>query len=157
VPKADIRLLAAAAEIVASVAIVASLIFVVVSLNQNTAALQSINDNLIYELQDARLADTSNNAELADLVVKTRAGEVLSEAEQLRIEYWVLRELNLWELAFSRHREGMMPPSQWISWDESFKDFVISRLPEETWKGYRTGYGEEFKKHVDDAYSKAEQ
>jgi hypothetical protein len=152
-PKTDIRLLAAAAEIVASVAVVASLIFVVVSLNQNTAALQSINDNLVYELQDARFADTSNIAELADLVVKAGAGEVLSKTEQLRFEYWVLRDLNLWELAFSRHSEGMMPPSQWLSWDESFTDLVISRFPEETWKRYGTGYGEEFKKHVDAAYA----
>jgi hypothetical protein len=153
VPKTDIRLLAAAAEIIASVAVVASLIFVVVSLNQNTAALQSINDNLIYELQDERMADVSNNAELADIVVRARAGEELSEAEQLRFFFWVSRDLATWELAFNRHIEGMMPPAQWIAWDESFKANITSRLPQGNWNSSKTGYGEEFKKHVDAAYA----
>lgn len=156
-PKKDIRILAAAAEIVASVAVVASLVFVVVSLKQNTAALQSINDNFVYELQDERLANVSNNAELADLIVRARAGEALSEAEELRYEFWVTRDLNAWEIAFIRHTEGMMPPSQWTAWDESFKDTVVTRLPEDRWNRQRTGYGEDFKNHVDAAYAEKRQ
>jgi len=151
--KTNVKILAAVAEIVASAAVVASLIFVVVSLNQNTAALRSINDNLIYELQDVRMADVSNNAELADIVVRARDGEELSEAEQLRFFFWVSRDLSAWELAFNRHREGMMPPAQWIAWDESFKANITSRLTQESWNSSKTGYGEEFKKHVDAAYA----
>ena len=59
-PKTDIKTMAALAEIVASIAVAVSLILVVVSLNQNTAALQSINDNFLYQLQDSRLSDVSN-------------------------------------------------------------------------------------------------
>jgi hypothetical protein len=153
VPKIDIKVLAATAEIIASIAVVVSLIFVVLSLNQNTAALRSVNDNLIYELQDERLADASNNAELADIVVRARAGEELSEAEQLQFFFWVSRDLATWELAFNRHREGMMPPAQWIAWDESFKANITSRLREETWNSSKIGYGGDFQKHVDAAYA----
>ena len=156
-PKTDIRTLASAAEIIASVAVVASLIFVVVSLKQNTAALQSINDNFIYELQDERLADVSDNAELAKIVAKAGAGEALSEVEQLRYDFWMYRHVSAWEIAFSRHAEGMMPPSQWIAWDESFKDSVIRRLPGESWVRMQTGYGDEFKNHVDAAYAEMRQ
>jgi len=156
-PKTDIRILAAGAEIVASVAVVASLIFVVISLNQNTAALQSINDNFVYELQNERLSNVSNNAELAEIVVRAAAGEELSEAEQLRYKFWVMRDLNAWEMAFIRHTEGMMPPSQWIAWDESFRNSVLSRMPDHFWNDERTGYGEDFQKHVDAAYAEKRQ
>ena len=152
-PRPDIRILAAGAEIVASVAVVASLIFVVASLKQNTAALQSINDNFVYELQNERLSSVSNNAELAEIVVRAAAGEELSETEQLRYEFWVMRDLNAWEMAYIRHAEGMMPPSQWIAWDESFRNSVLSRMPEEFWNNERTSYGENFQKHVDAAYA----
>ena len=152
-PRTDIRTWASAAEIIASVAVVASLIFVVISLRQNTAALQLNNDRFIYELQDQRLAIVSDNAELAELIVKARAGEELSDVEQLRYDFWVYRDLNAWEIAFSRHAVGLMPPSQWIAWDESFRDSVIRRLPEESWNRLRTGYGDGFKNHIDSVYA----
>ena len=103
--------MAALAEIVASIAVAVSLILVVVSLNQNTAALQSINDNFLYQLQDSRLSDVSNK-DLSEVIAKALAGDQLDSAEQLRFDFWVTRELNMWELAFIRHQEGLMPPSQ---------------------------------------------
>lgn len=56
----------ATAEIVASAAVVASLVFVVISLNQNTAAIQSANDNFLYQPEGARLADVTINSDMAD-------------------------------------------------------------------------------------------
>jgi hypothetical protein len=153
VSKTNIKLYVAAAEIVASVAVVASLVYVVISLNQNTAAIQSANDNFLYQLEDARMADATNNSDMADLFFRASSGEVLSQAEQFRYEYWVLRQVNFWELAFTRHREGMMPPSQWLSWDASFRSTVIARLPRETWNRSSSWYGMAFRDHVEAAYA----
>ena len=150
---ANMKSYVAAAEIVASVAVVASLVFVVISLNQNTAAIQSANDNFLYQLEDARMADITGSSEMADLLFRVSRGEVLSEAERFRYEYWVLRQVNFWELAFTRHEEGMMPPSQWISWDASFRSTVIARLPRETWNRSNAWYGQAFRTHVDAAYA----
>jgi hypothetical protein len=94
-PKTNIKTLAAASEILASVAVIASLIFVIVSLNQNTAALQSINDNFLYELQDAQLSAVHSDSELADIIVKFVTGESLGPAEQLRLDYWMIREVSM--------------------------------------------------------------
>ena len=151
--KRDIKNYVAVAEIVASVAVVASLIFVVVSLNQNTVAVQVSNDNFLYQLEDARMADVTSDPEMADVFYRASSGEELSEAERFRYEYWVLRQLNVWEIAFIRYRDGLMPASQWQSWDESLSWTVPSRLSHETWTQYRTGYRAEFRSHVDAAYA----
>ena len=149
----DIKILSAIAEIIASIAVIVSLIFVIVSLNQNTAALQSINDNFLYELDNARLSDVNSDPGLAEIIVKARAAEPLGPAEELRLAFWNLRQLNMWELAFSRHNSGLMPPSQWEAWDGSFVKAITSDLPEEKWNERRDEYGEDFGRHVDAAYS----
>ena len=149
----DIKLYVAVAEIVASVAVVASLVFVVVSLNQNTAGVQASNDNFLYQLEDARMADVTSDKEMADLFFRASSGAELSESERFRYEYWVLRQLNVWEIAFIRYRDGLMPASQWQSWDESLSSTVTSRLSIETWNRNRTGYRSEFRSHVDAAYA----
>ena len=56
---------AAVAEIIAAVAVIISLVFVVQSINQNTAAVQSTNDNFIYDLQYARTRDIVSSPGMA--------------------------------------------------------------------------------------------
>jgi hypothetical protein len=152
VSKTKIELYVAIAEISASVAVVVSLVFVVVSLNRNTAAVQASNDNFLYQLEDARMAEITGNQEMADLFFRASSGEELGQAELFRYEYWVLRQLNIWEVAFIRYRDGLMPNSQWQSWDESLSSTVTARLSSETWNRYRNGYRSEFRSHVDAAY-----
>ena len=151
--KTNINLYVAIAEIGASVAVVASLVFVVVSLKQNTMAVQASNDNFLYQLEDARMADITSDREMADLFYRASSGGELSQAELFRYEYWVLRQLNTWEIAFIRYRDGLMPAPQWRSWDESLSFTVTSRLSHETWTNYRSRYRSEFRSHVDAAYA----
>ena len=147
-----IKTLAAASEILASIAVIVSLVFVIVSLNQNTAALQSINDDFLYELQDARLSAVQNDTDLANILVKVFAGEFLGPAERVRFDYWMIREINMWELAFIRHSEGLMPPAQWVAWETSFITSALPYVPKETWDEWRSGYGEEFREYMDQLY-----
>jgi len=153
VPKRDIMFYVAVAEIVASVAVVASLVFVVISLNQNTVAVQISNDNFLYQLEDARMAGVTSDPGMADLFYRATSGEELSHAERFRYEYWVLRQVNVWEIAFIRYRDGLMPASQWQSWDQSLSSTVTSRLSHETWMRYGKGYRAEFRNHVEAAYA----
>ena len=151
--RANIKTIAATAEIVTSIAVVVSLLFVVYSIDQNTASLRSINDNFLYELQDEKLSDASNNGELASIIVRYHAGEELSQAEQARYGYWTTRHLNMWELAFNRYNEGLLPPNQWIAWDTMFAQTIPGDITKESWFRQRYGYGERFANHVDAIYS----
>ena len=104
--KVDIKSLAAGAEIVASVAVVLSLLLVVASINQTTKSLKSINDNFLYGLQHERLRDVSTDGELVSIVDKFYSGEDVTDAERLRYRFWALQEINMWEIAFIRYSEG---------------------------------------------------
>ncbi len=149
----DIKLVAASAEIIASIAVVISLIFVVNSIDQTTAALQSTNDNILYELQDERLSDVSSDGELASIIARFSAGEELTRSELVRFDNWSARELNMWELAFNRHKDGLLPPSQWDAWNDMFADGIPKRISQESWLRRRVQYGEDFADHVDAVYS----
>ena len=152
--KFNLKLMAMSAEIVASLAVIISLIFVAYSINQNTAALQAINDNFLYELQNQRLSDVSIDGDLATIIVKFTDGQELTDSELLRYRFWMTQELNMWELAFLRFRDGLLPPRQWKTWDAMWSKDIPLQIPVEWWSNYRYQFDTEFAVHVDEAYQK---
>jgi len=153
-PKIDIKLLAAGAEIVASIAVVVSLLLVVASIDQNTKSLQSINDNFLYELQNQRLRDVSTDSELASIVVRFFAGEELTTVETRRYGWWAIQELNMWEIAFMRYNEGLLPALQWNSWNRYWSIDMPESIPEQWWSAIKYQYSDEFVAHVDAIYER---
>jgi len=141
------------AEIVATVAVVISLIFVVISLERNTAVMQASNDNFIYELQFARSRDIVSSPGMASIYVRHRNGEELSAEEQERFYWDKMQELSTWELAFNRHRDGLFSTSQWKGWDGYFKSSFIDQFSSDSWAEVRDFYAEDFQSHVDAAYA----
>ena len=144
---------ASLAEIVATIAVVISLIFVVISLERNTAVMQASNDNFIYELQFARTRDIVSSPGMASIYVKHRNGEELSAEEQERFYWDMLQELSTWEVAFNRHRDGLFSTPQWEGWDGYFKASLTDRLPADSWVEIRNFYAEDFQSHIDEVYA----
>ena len=69
------------AEVVASVAVVISLMFVGYSINHNSYILQSTNDSLIFEIQDSIMAEMASSSVLASINSKLVLGEELTAME----------------------------------------------------------------------------
>ncbi|MDH3990400.1 MAG: hypothetical protein OEV34_14795 [Gammaproteobacteria bacterium] len=151
--KKNLTSLAAIADIVASAAVVISLVFVVLSLNQNTEALRSSNDNYLYELMDQHLSDVQLDPNFAQIILKSASSEALSPEEELRLEIWIFRQLNTWELAFSRYQDGLMDPTDWSEWSETFSANILQLLSKEKWNQSKVGYGKDFVKYVDAIYA----
>jgi hypothetical protein len=63
---------AAISDILETVAVVASLIFVAYSVNRNTLVMQSASDTFVYQIQDERVRDIANSSELASIELKVR-------------------------------------------------------------------------------------
>lgn len=145
---------AAIAEIIAAVAVIISLVFVVQSINQNTAAVQSTNDNFIYELQYARTREIVSSPEMAEIYLKIRRGEELTDIEQERFYWDKIQELSLWELGFNRNRDGLYDTELWESWNLYYETEFISQFPRERWEESRNFYMKDFQDHVDAAYAK---
>ncbi|MCG8449636.1 MAG: hypothetical protein MI725_08660 [Pirellulales bacterium] len=152
----DVNFLAAVAEIVASIAVVVSLLFVAFSIKQNTAAVQAANENFLYELQYRRLGETTTNEELASIIVKFSADEQLSDVEAVRYSSWAVQDLGMWEIAYLRHKEGLLPSEQWKAWDRAWTTGVPKSFPEEWWQTVKHQFGDEFVQHVETAYSRDE-
>ena len=141
------------AEIVATVAVVISLVFVVISLERNTAVMQASNDNFIYELQYARTRDIVSSPGMAAIYVKHRNGEELSAEEQERFFWDKMQELSTWEIAFNRHRDGLFSTQLWEGWNKYFEYSLIPQLSIDTWAEVRNFYAEDFQSHIDAIYA----
>ena len=145
---------AAIAEIIATVAVVVSLLFVANTVSQNTRAVQVQNDNFLYELQFARAREISANADLAEIYVKVINGDSLTEVERTRFIWDKYQELSTWELAFNRHRDGLYSDENWIGWDKYYQDFFLAQFPRDWWEEARIFYQQDFQEHVDAAYAR---
>ena len=84
---------AAISEIVASIGVIVSILFLAYSIRDNTVATQSENDNFIYELQFARIREISGNPSLATLYTKLGNGEGLTEIEETQLQWDNLQQL----------------------------------------------------------------
>ena len=100
---------AAVSEIIGTVAVVTSLLFVAFSINHNTAVMQATNDNFVYELQYARVRDIVGSPGMASIYVKIDQNEELSAEEEKRFYWDKLQEIGTWEIAFNRHRRHREP------------------------------------------------
>ena len=72
---------AAVAEIMGTIAVVLSLLFVVYSVKQNTAVMQASNDNFLYQVQFARERDIVSSPGMAAVYAKLRRDEELTDEE----------------------------------------------------------------------------
>lgn len=151
--KSKLKEAAALFEIVASIAVIVSLVFVIQSINQNTLAIQSANDNVLYELQSQRLISATENPLLAEAITKFDRGEELDDQQQLIYRFWTMQGLNMWEMSFSRYKAGLLPHDQWESWNGMWFGSFPEWFPHDWWLGFRHEYGVAFRNHVDAAYA----
>jgi len=135
---------AATAEILGVVTVVVSLLLVVRSISQNTAAMRISNDNFVYERQDAIIATLVTDAAVAELHVRHQNKEPLSDVEHVRMWNQLFRDMLMWELAFSR-----------LSWDKAYSLQFLSEFPPSWWAEARPLVNVDFAKHVDAIYAAA--
>jgi hypothetical protein len=143
---------AAVGELVATVGVVISLLFVGFSVRQNTAALQGSMENMLFEqhmdLANHFLADPS----LAGILVKMRGEDPqLTAIEAVRWEKYQLNMLDIWTMAFTRRERGLLAEDQWEAWDEYFTELFRSggeKLSRQRWEELKYGFKDEFWTHV---------
>lgn len=151
--KFDFAAWAAIAEIVGSIAVVISLVFVGYSVHRNTAEIYVSNENFFYQLLDDEFSDLAGDGELATVLSKHLGAEALSDVESLRLGAHVSRLMNRWELAHSRHRLGIMPTDAWENWDRFYASEFQRWFPPEWWPEWKTAYDPSFGDHVDSIIS----
>jgi hypothetical protein len=144
---------AALAEIVGTVAVVISLLFVAYSIKRNTGEMETTNSNFLYQLDAQIGADLSLDVGLATMILKMKQQEALTDVE--KIQYVALQEryLAIMEIAWTQYKSGSLSSIDWRDWDKYLSDYVIDGLPKEWWLECRSGYKPEFAELVDSKYT----
>lgn len=148
----------AVAEIVGTVGIVISLLFVAFTVNRNTIELRLTNENFQLQLNDEIIAGLLSNTDVFSIVDKRDNGQELTHIENWGMNVFTLRQMNVWEMAFYRHLDGAFTPERWDAVNEGYAGGLIdgfSACDKECWEFFRTGgYGADFVRHVDAVYER---
>ena len=151
---------AAAGEIVGTVAVVISLLFVGYSINRNTDATQASSENILFERHTELANHFLLDPTLAELMVKRRNGDTdLTEVEVIRWEKYELNLLDIWALAHSRYQRELLSENQWETWDRFFTHLFSNgaeAISKARWEELHNGFDPEFWIHVGAALFKNE-
>jgi hypothetical protein len=142
----------AVAEIIGTIAVVLSLLFVGYSINRNTTELRMSNDTSLYQVTDSMLADIGRDPDLAVLSAKIDYGLEFVSPGLAQIFFLEMRELNQWEQAYYWHQDGLFSDRQWAGWNLSFSGRFTTTFPKESWQAVRHQYTGDFATHIDKQY-----
>ncbi len=140
---------AAIAEVFGTLAVIVSLIFVGISIRQNTAVVQGNQQNLLYELTDSWFSDQVNNPELYEIEQKAADPESLTYVERRRFTTQTFRAMNVWENAYFKHKNGLLTDDQYQSWHNANAEWIECCLPRWVWDDMRGEFYPDFVDLVD--------
>ena len=140
---------ALAADIVGAVAVVVSLIYVGVSVNQNTAAVQVANHQALVAL-DQETSNWFRDPELAAAYeVAKKEVDKLSAVQRAQVGSFIAGKMNAWEFAFLTHDNGMMEDNIWEGWDGHYRTILEQSGGRWFWSEERESFSPAFRVYVD--------
>ena len=116
------------AEIIGGIAIVTSLIFVGIQINQNHEMMRAQTRNDISMALTPVLSNLTNNQDLADLLFAANDGKQLSDAEMYRVYSHTELIFRYWENAHYQYRQNLYDESEFSRHRDTMK-FVIADNP----------------------------
>lgn len=140
-------------EIIAAIAVIASLIYIGSELRQNTEALQAqARFNLIS--QRASFADLlMQDRELLDILARSQAKEELSRAEEIAVYVHAIRTLEMWEWQHSEYQAGTLPAERLPlrAWRSIFHEKRIPNAVREVWETRKDVLSPKFVKFMEES------
>lgn len=143
---------ATVSEIIASIAVVVSLIYVGVQVNLNTRAIQGSTNQSLYALnQEFKL---EAGADYADLKVRfAQHPASITAADSMRWNGYLNIRINIYESALSNRESGTIDEEMARSWLNGLKDWVCEPGAAEWWTRARDEYVPLMVEEVDAAFA----
>ncbi len=142
---------ASVAEIGSAIAVVVTLIYIGLEINQNTAAVIADTRQAMIdygrEQSEVLLTDTI----LAALVDKAETDpSSLTPHERSQFYEFTTWRMAMWELSFLNHEVGLVDDEMWLAWDGYYRLLVFDKPGYvDFWRDNRTAYDARFQNHVD--------
>jgi hypothetical protein len=99
-------------EIVTSIAILATLVYLAVEIDQNTKALNGQTRQAVLDASQVEIFEFADNPELVNNIIRE---EPLSEAENVQLHMALIATMRLREFSWLQFNEGTIDQSQWAT------------------------------------------
>jgi len=145
---------ASVAEIVGAFAVVVSLVFVIFSLERNTAAITAqVGDASFEAIRELNL-NLLNNSELFDITLRAAANvDDLDAIELEKYKLWVHINLDVWEKFYDWDRSGVIDQNMG-GWHDYFSAWTRRHVSKELWEDIKWKFTDpEFNTMVEAALS----
>lgn len=145
----DLDLLTAISEIVASIAVVISLIYLA---NQIRAQTREARIAAVHEISEAFRNATAHtqDAALARVFVRGKTDfEALEEAERMQFISLFHSLFRVWEDAFYQHRGGRLPERVWNAMVAQYSSYLSLPGFVKVWQIRKHAYSDDFRAFVD--------
>jgi hypothetical protein len=141
---------ASVAEVAGAIAVVISLVFVVLSVERNTAAITSQVGDASYEAVRELNLLLLNNPELYNITAKAAANlDSLDETELAKYKIWVHVYIDLWERFYDWDTSGVIG-DDYGGWHEYFSEWTSRHVTRELWDDIKWQFtNPEFNKQVE--------
>jgi len=140
---------ALAAEIIGAIAVVVSLIYVGVSVNQNTNAVLVANHQALVALDQATTDWFKDPDFAAAHIISLDDVSKLSAVQQAQVGAYLADKFNAWEFAFLTHENGMMEDNIWQGWDDHYRTVLQQSGGRWFWGEGREGFSPAFRTYLD--------
>ena len=142
---------ASIAEILTSVVVVVSLVYVGFELNQNTTAIQlSSHQGVIDRFSQADMMIASDKELHRIIASGERDPSSLSEEEWSRFSRYALPRIGDWEFLFLAERDNAISTVQWNAFERYFHHIACMSGYRKFWEENRISYAQVFQDNVDE-------
>jgi hypothetical protein len=153
----NIEYFAAIVDIVASVTVVVSFIFIGFQIRQNTHALRMGAAQASVQLASDNMGRVVESEELAELIVRPfvadAAGEEmvpLTPSEQMRISNFLSISFRHFEMLYTHRKYGIYEKELWESTRARMRQTLTRERVRDWWDDNKEYYGKSFARFVDD-------
>ena len=132
---------AAVAEVVGTIGVMVSLVFVAFSINNNTEEVRASQTNYVYDTSRQIELMVAADPEWVSIVIKGRNhSEQLSEVEQYRYDAYLVANVDLWDAMLERHADGLINSFQLGGWDDYFIGWTERHIADSDWQRIKWQY-----------------
>ena len=140
---------ASIAEIIGTIAVVVSLVFVVRSIDQNTKAIEAAEANNIWQAwRETAQLPVINSADFAAINAKVLNSESLTEIEQIRWDRHMAAQIDIWAQLYDLRSSDLISQDLWRYWDTGFAQ-EWGAEHQRIWEGIRGAYDPDFQAHIE--------
>lgn len=138
------------AEIVASVAVVASLIYVGLGVRQNTAATQMSAGQALANSMNEYVGLINSSSNLADILHRGANGlSSLKDSEVIQFGAFLDQSFINFETFYFQWKAGVLDARLWTIYNHAISDFMVQAGQQQWWGTKRHWYDPEFQEYVD--------